>query len=263
MDNYPQRFIALFVLIFGLFAPVHVSASSAVVDQQVNELIPVFKTGTAMDVKLAADSLAWTGISSARLFDVAESRLLQNYLLSSKDDVAINGWLIKALAYSGNDKYRGTLETMLDKSAPRKIRGYGKSGLKDLALFVRWNPEIDQNLAGLDQQEAEQQRVKNMLASADVELLRVGAKRIYHVYHDDQVLLKLAEARLLKEYPADNDDKIFIDTMAWLCRGLASSGDGQYKAAILAVEENAPTSKLRKYAKKFARQLPDADAVAP
>ncbi len=255
MYNHLNRFFFLLFLFFSLLTAPVVLAAGSVVDQQIDKLIPVFESGNPAQVKKAAGSLAWTGISSPRLFDVVQTRLLNSYELTSKANIELSGWLIKALSYSGNDKYRGTLEKMLDEAAAKKVRGYAKKALPDLDRFKSWNPEINQGLTGLNQEQTEQQRVKNMLASSNVELLRVGAKRIVHAYSFDNALLKLAESRLIKEYSSNNTDKVFIDAMAWLCKALASSGDTQYKATLTTVEQGATSKKLRKYARKYGAQL--------
>jgi hypothetical protein len=48
------------------------------------------------------------------------------------------------------------------------------------------------------------------------------------------------------------------DTLAWLCKVLAKSGDGRYKPFLLDISNSAAHSTLKRYAAKTASNLPES-----
>ena len=94
------------------------------------------------------------------------------------------------------------------------------------------------------------QRLKNMLDSNDMELIRVAAKRMYLSRMSDHELISTASKLIEKHYQSDGD-KVFIDTVAWLCKAVANSKNPQYKPLIERVSTSANNKKLRNYARKY------------
>lgn len=242
---------SLFVI--TLLAASTAFGGAAVIEQQIDKLIPVFESGTLPKIKSATDTLSYSGISSSRLFDVAETRMMKGYTRDDKPDIEMTGWLIKAISYSGNSNYQSVLQKITTSHAPKKVRGYAQKGLLTLQQYASWNPEISANLDGLDAGQADIQRVKNMLASSSYDLVRAGAKRIYYAHNDNAELLKLAEERLLKEYKTKSNENVFVDAMAWLCKALAVSSDVSYTATLQKVASDSPSRKVQKYAKRYLR----------
>ena len=224
-------------------------------NKKITELIPVYKSGNLITVKRETGQLAWAGISSPRLFDVVEARLKENVESSSKEGMDLTGWLIKALSYSGNPKYLPTLENIAQTSSLRKVKGYAKKGIDRLHKYEQWNPELRKGVTASTDKEAEFQRVRNMLKSDNYELLRMGAKRVAYRYRDNSELLALVQKRLLGEYQSDLRDKVSLDTMIWLCKALAESGNSKYKSILDQVANGTDNRKLAKRAAKYAAVL--------
>ena len=75
---------------------------------------------------------------------------------------------------------------------------------------------------------------------------------------DTDVLDTLAEV-LLQNYTQPGNT--YIDAMSWACRALGDSGNPRYRSTLEEVTNSKQAhKKLRKYAKKAAKQLPKGDA---
>jgi len=57
-------------------------------------------------------------------------------------------------------------------------------------------------------------------------------------------------AALLEAGYAEEFEKNHTDEMSWMCKALAASGDPQYKGLLSEVANNAPSSKLQRYARQ-------------
>lgn len=251
--NIHQRAKGFFALL--LFVIATQALANPVIDQQINQSIKAYKNGNIVQIKKATNALVWTGISSQRLYDHVEARILKNYQTTDKPGIQLVGHLIKALSYSGNNKYIATLEKVQSDAAHKKIKGYAKKALVTLENHARWNPQINTGLGGLNKNQIESQRVLNMLRSPDYDLVRIGAKRVNHAHTDNTRLVKAAQKRLLREYQSDNSDKVFLDTIVWLIRALANTGDSAYKSTLEDVAANSPNRKIQKRAAKYAALL--------
>lgn len=214
---------------------------------------PNFASGDLSQIKSAADTLAYAGVSSPQLYDVAEKRLLEVYNDGSKQGIQVSGWLIKAISYSGNKKYEATFQKIIADSSVKKVRRYAEGAMETLEEYARWNPEISAGLGNLTGKAAEKKRIQNMLASKQFDLLRLGAKRTYNGYTNDMALLKQVEKRLLEHYQGTGD-KVFVDTMAWLCKALAGSADPAFKPTMEKVANGAGERKVQKYAARYLKK---------
>jgi hypothetical protein len=230
------------------------AGANDVVDQQIADMIPVFESGNLANVKLEAEKLAWSGLSTPTLFDVIEQRLVAVAGDTSKPGLQLTGWLIKALSYSGDTRYLSTLESLQGSSA-RKVRNYAIEGSERLEMYRELNPVLAANITGNTLAQVERQRVGNLLQSTNYEALRLGAKRVASAYRDDAELLGLARQRLLEEYTKGLNDKVYMDTMAWLVKALAESGDSAYRATLEEVANTTSDRKLAKRARKYASAL--------
>lgn len=103
---------------------------------------------------------------------------------------------------------------------------------------------------------AEEKRYGTMLLSDSARSIRDAAKNIYYRYADSKYLASVAEQSLLQNYTSPLGDlNMHVDAMAWLCKALAQTHDSRFATTLSTVAENAPYSKLRKYAKKSLSQL--------
>ncbi|MFL0796637.1 MAG: hypothetical protein K6L73_04015 [Cellvibrionaceae bacterium] len=219
-----------------------------------NEYVKIFKKSHKLEKKKAAESLAWAGISSPELFDLIEKDVLDTYkTASTKASIDFTGWMIKALAFSGNEKYKPTLEKVKLDATHKKTKKYAVWALKNIESYKLYNPLIAPKPWPSSKHPTLNQRLQNMLNSGNFELMRIAAKRIHHKQNYDDGLLELALSKI-SSLAATADDKLSVDTAAWLCKAVAGSGREQYKASIEDVGLNAKHRKLRNYAKRYLKQ---------
>ena len=240
------------VLVFCAFA-IHSPLASAVEPSSPEEYLRVFQSGLKIEKQNAAASLAWAGISSPKLFDLIEKEVLDNYQsASSRNSVAYVAWMIKALSFSGNEKYRATLGKVVTETKARKLRKYGTYALEQLSLYKKYNPIIAPKAWPEHKHPSLNQRLINMLKSNEYELIRIAAKQINNEYNYQPELLAAVDQAIKAHYKTVNDP-LSVDAIAWACRSIAGSRDEQYKAIIEEVSKNALNRKLRKYARKYLK----------
>lgn len=231
--------IALLWLVLPLFA------LAASVDEDVERYIAIFR-GNPMFHASAAESLAWMGLSDTRLYDLIEERLRTDYPVPReiKTERARIAWYIRALGFSGQEKYAPTLQTFLQD---RDYVGYARHALKDLADYRNWNPVIA-NRSSFDPKLSDQaNRIINMLRASDFRLKEVGAKRVYFERPGEPAVLDTLANELLSAYPgadASNNDEI-----AWMVKALGATRNEKYRPVVQEVADKAMDAKIARHAR--------------
>lgn len=82
-----------------------------------------------------------------------------------------------------------------------------------------------------------------------------GVKLALRKYPEKQELLSVAGRVLKEEYNSNQQDRLHVDTMAWMCKYLGYSGKPDFKPLLQEVAERCSNSKIRKYAAKNAEKL--------
>lgn len=219
----------------------------------VDKYITMFERQSPPEQKRAAQELAWAGLNDPRLFDVVEAQLLA-FLPQVRDRRSADqaAWLTKALAYSGDERYRPTLKKVCNSSQSRHggLSRHCQNALLDMDKYKVWNPIIADRSGYLDGKSDEVNRYATMLRSGNYELQRLAAKRIhYERLYDDWLLDQLQQT---VEQNIDKlvlgDDK--VDAVGWLLRTLAGPGMPKYRPTLERATK-APDPEIRSYAKRF------------
>ncbi len=197
--------------------------------------------------------LEWSGISDVRLYDVIERRLLENYKKTGAGELDDSAWMAKALSYSGQPKYLPTLEKIYGEVYSQNFRKYLLKSIERLPNWTKWNPDLYKGLDAVPADRLKIARVINMLNSDYPKLRTVGGRHVWWHYTDNEELLDLTKERLIATYNTSGQDAFDIDAVAWLCKGLAKSGDSKYKPLIEKIAKDARNKRVRGYAKKFLR----------
>lgn len=247
LNSLLRKSMLVIVLVFT--AVNAVQASQQALQAELDGYIKTFSGNNFPEQRKAIEPLGWSGYQSPALYDVIAEKLTGLKNASSKVEKERASWFAKALALSGNQKYRSVLQDVADNASAKKVRKHAKTALERLPKYAAWNPIIAQGLATTRLPLAEQ-RIRNMLAAQDITLYRLGVKRVYYTSPSNTELVAIAKARLMKNYQAAND-KDSIDAMAWAIRLLAESGDSSHVPALEEIAANAKEKKLRKFAKKY------------
>ncbi|GAB3092104.1 hypothetical protein G8770_04980 [Aestuariicella hydrocarbonica] len=236
------------------FLSLNAQALPASAEQQLNTYIKTFEGNNKTAQIQIAQQLEWAGYNQPRLFDIIETKLLADFSSAThKTDVDHLSWLSKALAFSGNEKYRKTLTLVADEAKSKKLRKYSQQAVELLPLQSRLTPQILNSSHWNEQWDLETNRIAAMFNSQDLELKRLAAKRVHYSHNYNPEILNRFQQALEQNYKLNPKNALFTDTWAWVCKALAGSRQQQYKATVTAVANNAADKKLKKYAQKYLR----------
>jgi len=216
----------------------------------------LLSSGNWVSVRSVMEDLSWSGIRDETLFDQIASELKGSYLETDGPTVERASWLAKALALSGNVKYRELLEEIRDSSAHKKVKKHVEIAIGRLSNYESWAPIIGANLdSAKTAEELDAMRIKNMIEAEDPILVRMGVKRVYYDFRVVESLQDIVETRLINFATIDRQGKEEIDAIAWMAKTLAASGLPKYRAALGELTKSSYPKKVRKYAKKYLEAL--------
>lgn len=246
-----RSFLRLSVRSLLMVAALVFAGAAQAVPETPEEFVKVFQSGNQLEQEKAAQALEWAGLSSPQLFDLVEAAALKS-LPQATDKVTINyvAHLTKALGYSGNEKYRATIEKIIAEAPHKKLRKYAEQALPNLAVYAKLNPLIAPKAWPAATHPTLNQRFANMLKSDNSELILLASKRIHHSQDYQPELLALLNSTIEKNYQ-QTLDRARLDAIAWAVRALAGSRNLEYKPTIEKVAAEATDKKLRKYATKY------------
>ena len=223
------------------------------VDEQIVSYLNTLETANDVTKAKMLERLQWSGLRDERLFDVIEDKVLVLYQISSMSKGEFKTFLqhIRALGYSGNEKYRRTLDRVRVEAAARKSRKIAQRALRDLDNYVIWNEKIANSEAGVSGKGAEITTYMKMLNVDDPVVQRIAAKATYHNQLMDDDLLGLVADKLKAVYMKEGLSKIEQDVAAWFCKAIGQSGKQDFLTLLTTVAENTPSKKIRKYARSY------------
>ena len=220
-------------------------APAATNDEDVTRYIAIFRGDKTLHAS-AAESLGWTGLSDTRLFDVIEERLLSDYPAPKevKAERQRLAWYIRALGFSGQEKYLPTINKFLPE---RDYATYARHALKDLPDYRKWNPIISGRSSFDPKLGDDANRAINMIRASDFRLKEIGAKRVYYGHVREEPIFDALAREVLASYAgadASNNDEI-----AWMVKALATSGNQKYRPVVQEVAEKTTDSKIARHAR--------------
>lgn len=224
-------------------------------ENEIQKYITVYDEGTIYDKKQAVSGLAWSGIADARLFDIVEVELLDHYQAKTRTIVEELPYLVKALAYSGMEKYRPTISTVANNATAKKLRSYAESALIQLTRYQQWNPII---LKGVDEAapgKLNELRVYNMLRSSLPQLMHMGARMAYGSYLGNDRILAATNQSTLNNYDKNLDQVYQIDAVLWMMKVLAASGRPEYTETLDTIALHSSNTKISTGAEDLASTL--------
>lgn len=240
-------------LIFLLVANMPVFAFTSV-DEQIDHYLEILATGNFESRKQMLERLQWSGLSDPRLYDEIEKQLLAQYQNEDLDkyENSLLSHRARALGYSGNEKYRSSLEEVKKAAYQNRVRKHAGKALSELGKYEIWNRKVAQSDTSVEGKSVEVTTYMRMLNVDDSFVQRQAARAIYHENRQDSDLLALVAERLEGLYLQEYLDKQVQDTAAWFCKALGRNGGSKYTALLSKVAENSPHKKIRKYASKYA-----------
>ncbi len=218
--------------------------------------INIVQNETPGATRIELQKLGWFGISDTKLYDVIEQKLLEenSYAIgnirnpwgAAANSVKSVSWLVRALAYSGNNKYLKTLNMIVEsQSTSPLMKKNAKKAIKQLPNYQRYNKFISNDSYNNDALTQEENNFIKMLRSDDTFLVDVVARRVFYRRHYNPVLMEELAATIKRNYKKDPDDRIFTSTMRWAVKALGYSRDEKYLPLLDEVEQSASRRAVR------------------
>jgi len=251
MKNYVVFIGALFCLLIAGISFAQPDRST-----EIDALLAGLESASSVKRVNAAKIISRSGLTDQNLYAKIATLIKDGYLAGTEPNhVDEMAWLCKALAASGNDKYRPLLEEVAENAPSEKLKSYAKQSSELIEGYAQRSLILNQSDAWDDNLSAEENRLLNMLNSDNINLKRDAAKMIVRRLKTDTKVFDTAAETLIdmgKDFQYENT---YVDTMAWLCKALAASGDRKYVATLEQVISTSDNSKLRTYASKALNSL--------
>ncbi|MCR4535478.1 hypothetical protein [Shewanella xiamenensis] len=223
-------------------------------DYTVETYQEIFKGDNQFKQKQAIEALTLAGLSDPAIYDVLEAKLIASLpQATEKNAIDYSAWLVKGLAYSGNDKYSGTINNIVKGSYHKKLKKYATQALENLDQYKKWNAILGDKSQYVTEQSTKNNAYANAFKSNDLELMRLAAKRMMDDQNYDDFLLERLSVEL-KNPRLMSNDKLAIDTYANMAKALAASGNTQYREVIENIANNNPNKKLKSYAQSYLKK---------
>lgn len=247
------------VIFFGILFYLLLSGTSfAQKDRsaEIDSLMAQLSSSSSIERINAAKIITRSGLTDDRLYAKVAIMLKKGYAAGADHDhVDEMSWLCKALAASGNTKYRPLLEEVAANAPSDKLRRYAEQSEGLIEEYAK-RSQVLNDTGGWDKSlSAEENRLLNMLGSDDLKLRRDAAKMIVRRGKTDPKVFDAAADSLTGMAKDIRNESLYIDTMAWLCKALAASGDSKYIAALKEVQAASDNSKLNSYVSKALNAL--------
>ncbi|MCJ7604196.1 MAG: hypothetical protein MUO63_22185, partial [Desulfobulbaceae bacterium] len=200
-----KNFVALLMVngllaAFLFFTPTEINASMDR-SKEVEQYIEILNSGTLSRQIDAAKEITRSGLSDPKLFDIINTQLLDNYLQSSGTDHGdYMAWLCKALASSGLDKYKPTLEKIIETTKDPKLERYAIQSLEKFEEYAEINKIISDEGNAFPDRDPEVTKIINMLKSDMMELKRDAAKMVTRKDYSDPAIYEIINDDLLAGY---------------------------------------------------------------
>ncbi len=236
----------IYFLVLSLFSSVTWAK-----DNTLEQYQEAFSSTNRLTQQKATQNLAISGLSSPEIYDVIEQNIKTNLpLTTDKRKLDSLAYLVRALAYSGNDKYLSFINSLMDSSQPKKIRRHAQKAKVELYRYKTWNKILNGEKAVNPDQN---QRLINAFRSYDVGLMQVAARKMIELrLEDDTVLDVIAEelklARLLIH------DRAAISAYAYMAKAIATTSKPKYKPSLEELKATIPHKKVRKYISKYLKK---------
>jgi hypothetical protein len=239
------------LLIFGLLSAVHAETR----EDDIQKYIAIFSGSNFVEQKQACEELGSEGLSDPRLFDLVEKKLLAIYKsANARAESDYAAWLSKALSFSGQEKYRSTLQEVANNGASSGLRKYAKLSGEQLSSYTKWNAIINNQSQNLPGQTPEINRFANMLRSGDKGLQEVAARRIIEQPIRDTELMTVLQKVVTPDIAINwtNDDD--VKAVAYMLKALAATDQPQFLSTVAEASQHAASSKVRRYAEGYMKK---------
>jgi hypothetical protein len=247
------------VAVAGLFLSLALAGSGfAQIDRtdEVEALKNGLSSGSSAHRVKTAKLITQAGIVDQALYEQVAALLKAGYADGTgSDHVDEMSWLCKALAASGDPKYIPLLEEIADKAPSFKLTHYAEQSIDLIEEYASRIRILNSTETWDDDLSDEENRLVNMLNSDKIQLKRDAAKTVVRRISVHEKVYEAVAAELQKMLAEGRTSSQDIDTMAWMCKALAASGDRKYAETLKQVHDGTTSVKLKTYASKALKQI--------
>jgi hypothetical protein len=222
-------------------------------DEMVDDKLRILNSGNIAAQVEMLNALQWSGLTDERLYEEIANISVEEYQSGEmeKDELKLMISRVRALGYSGIDKYRNFLEAINNDGGYRKLRGNAKKAKAELDRFYRWNQKIADSDFDPGSKSFELNTFMKMLKMDDPEIQRLAARGVYHDGVTDADVLSMVAEQLKAVYQQEGLSALGQDTAAWYCKALGTNALDEYRDLLVTVDEGTPHRKIKKYADDY------------
>jgi hypothetical protein len=203
-----------------------------------------------------AKVITQSGIEDQALYEKIAALLTAGYKkVSDPDHVDEMSWLCKALSASGDPKYTALLQEIAKGSSSTKLKHYAEQSIDMIEEYAARIQILQSTETWNDNLSIEENRLLNMLNADNIQLKKDAAKIIVRSIQVDEKVYEVVGAELLGMLANSRLSSQEVDTMAWLCKALAASGNSKYGETLRQVKTGTQNQKLSMYASRALKQI--------
>ncbi len=273
-------------------------------DDQNTKIMTLLKSDEIKDRIYASKMVTKSMAFDNKIYDEIEFQLLKNYKFKNQDEdstdlisyhnkvqvqkvsyfIDLMSWYCKALASSGQNRYKSAIETVLRNTNSYKLKKYAKQSLSSFAFNVEKRKSVAQySKTGIEQDSAS---IIVDLRSQYVITKLQACKRLFALENVNPEVYKVVEQELLfglSQQPTEESSDVdmyqvntnqqkkwstspnrdifslyiifYSETMSMMCKALSESGDATYKHTLKKVIQSTCNQKVISYAKEAYEKL--------
>jgi hypothetical protein len=225
--------------------------------EEVKSFMAGLSSGSSSQRINTAKRITRSGVVDKDLYDKVAKLLKEGYMDAYESNhVDEMSWLCKALASSGDPQYKALLTEVAENATDSKLQYYARQSIGLIAEYGDRSRTLNSNILLNSEFNNEENRLAHMLKSEIVAMKRDAAKIIVRssIIHNDVYHIAAAELENMLT-AGSQSEHIYIDTMGWLCKALAASGNPEFVPTLQKVVDGAEDIKLKNHASKSLKDI--------
>ncbi|MGS0535624.1 hypothetical protein [Pseudoalteromonas sp. SaAl2] len=211
-------------------------------------------SGKLSQIKIASKSLVSNHNSNSELLDILAQYVVDNYMsASTNNEVDTIAWACRALGETGTSRYKDLLKEVMNNSQNKKLRKYAGKALNSTPSKLSKqfkSGSVNFETIRIEKGSKVSKNSIEKLAINDIASGNLNEIMILARQYSASGIPSEQVGDILAEYFAQNfktGNQKQYDTLAWVCKALATDKNGRYKALIEDAEENSPIRAVRKH----------------
>jgi len=257
MKKFNLLIVTLFIVNLALAAFAVVAIASTNTEELNNKL----QSKSRLARVEAAKTISSSAIQDPTIYATIDLILKENFDNPSQEEQHIDemSWMCKALASSGDPRYEETLRLVITNTRNKKLQHYANQSIELIPYYAERSHQMNQAGDFSDAFNNEEKQYANMIRSDILKLRKDGAKKIVRSGSANQELYAIVNDALLKTFDPKETDREEVDTLAWLCKALAASGNIEFIPTLEKIVNTTESSHLRKYSRSSLKALRSAN----